>query len=134
MAFVHGKSTAVSLGGDSLSEYSNSFEYEREAEAHDVTTFGKNSKVYSGGLKDGTATIEGIYDNTVSTGPAAVIEPLLGTTVELVYNPEGAGVGKPVKTVDVVVTSYAESAPVADMVTWTCELQMSDDVAITTGV
>lgn len=132
MAFVHGKDLAVSLDGDSLSAYCNNVEFEQEAEAHDVTTFGKDSKVFFGGLKEGTATLEGTYDNTAGTGPAAVVRPLLGTTVEFIYQPEGVGSGKPTHTVDVVVTNYSETAPVADMVTWSAELQLSDDVATTT--
>lgn len=128
MAFVHGKGTAVTLDGDDLSVYSNSVEFTRTADSHDVTTFGKNAHVYQGGLLDGTATITGFYDNGVA-GPRAIVEPLLGTVVELVYQPEGAGTGKPEDTVDVLVTSYAESAPVADQITFSIELQMSDDVA-----
>lgn len=134
MAKVHGKGTAVSLDANDLSVYGTSVEYSREADTHDVTTFGKNSKVYQGGLLDGTATIEGLYDNTATTGPAAAIEPLLGTTVDFEYMPEGAGAGKPSKVVSVVVNTYEESAPVADMITFTCELQFSDDVAITAQV
>jgi hypothetical protein len=134
MAFVHGKGVVVTLDGDDLSAFATKVDVEREAEAHDVTTFGKTSKTYAGGLKDGTATIEGVYDGTTSTGPRAIIEALLGTTVEMVYKPEGTGTGKPVKTGDCVVTSYKESAPVADMITWTCELQLSDDLVISTGV
>lgn len=132
MAFVHGKNAKVSLDGDDLSVYANNVELEQEAEALDVTTFGKNSKVFAGGLKEGTATIEGIYDGTASTGPAAVVRPLLGTTVEMIYQPEGTGSGKPTHTVDVVVTNYSETAPVAEMITWSAEVQLSDDVATTT--
>lgn len=132
MATVHGKNCQVSLDGDDLSVYSKKVDFEQEADSHDVTCFGKNSKVYAGGLKDGTATVEGVYDTTVSVGPAAVVRPLLGTVVELIYKPEGTGTGKPTHTVDVLVTSYKESAPVDDMVSWTADLQLSDDVASTT--
>lgn len=127
MAQQHGKDTVITLDGDDLSAYSNSFSYERSADSHDTTTYGKDSHVYTGGLKDGTATIEGIYETGVA-GPRAVIAPLLGTTVPLVYKPEGTGTGKPQDTVDVVVTAYNESSPVAEMIQWTCELQLSDDV------
>lgn len=130
MAQQHGKDTVVTLDGDDLSAYANSVSYERSADSHDTTTYGKDSHVYTGGLKDGTCTIEGIYETGVS-GPRAVIAPLLGTTVALVYKPEGTGSGKPQDTVDVVVTAYNESSPVADMIAWTCELQLSDDVATT---
>lgn len=135
MGFVHGKGTAVSLDSNALGAFSNSVTFGRTADSHDVTTFGKNSKVYAPGLKDGTATIEGIYDNTVGTGPGAVLRPLIGAAaVELVYEPEGTGAGKPLATVDVLVTSYEETAPVADMITFTAELQLSDDIADTVGV
>jgi hypothetical protein len=33
----------------------------------------------------------------------------------------------------VLVTEYAEEAPVADMITWTAELQLSDGIADTSG-
>lgn len=135
MAFVHGKGTAVSLDSNDLSSFSNSVTFTRTADSHDVTTFGKNSKVYQSGLKDGTASLAGTYDNTASTGPGAVLRPLIGgAAVELVYEPEGSGTGRPIATVDVIVTSYEESAPVADMITWTAELQLSDDIADTVGV
>lgn len=134
MAFVHGKGTAVSLDDNDLSPYSNSVTFTRTADSHDTTTFGKNSKTYASGLKDGTATIEGIYDNTALTGPGVVFRPLLGgAAVELVYEPEGTGTGKPVATVDVIVTQYEESSAVADMVMWSAELQFSDDIVDTTG-
>jgi len=128
MAFVHGKNTYISLDGEDLTAFTNSTTMNRSADALDTTTYGKNSKTYAGGLKDGSATIGGIYDNTAVTGPRAVIQPLIGATVEFVFRPEGTGAGKPEDTVDVVVTAYNESSPVAEMVQWTAELQLSDDV------
>jgi hypothetical protein len=129
MSFVHGKSVFVSLDGSDISAFCTSVGPKRTADTHDVTTFGKNSKVYFGGLLDGTFDVEGIYDNTAS-GPKAVIEPLLGTTVTMIYRPEGTGSGKPQTTVDVLISSYEETAPVADMVTWKASLQGSDDAIV----
>jgi hypothetical protein len=129
MAFVHGKNTFVSIAGTSLSGYSNSVEFTRSSDTHDVTTFGKNSKVYAPGLKDGTAKLEGIYDSTAGTGPGAVLRPLVGAaSVVLKFRPEGTGTGKPEAEVSVLVNEYAESAPVADMITWSASLQLSDDI------
>lgn len=133
MAFIHGKGTFVSLDGDDLSTYTNNTEYSGEADTHETTTYGKNSKTYAGGLKDGTATISGIYDDGAA-GPRAVIKPLLGTTVEFIYRPEGTGATKPQDTVDVIVQSYEETAPVGDMIAWSAELQFTDDVTTTDQV
>lgn len=128
MAFVHGKNTFISLDGDNLSAFTTTSQLEQNADSHDVTTYGKNSHVFAGGLKGGTATISGVYDNTAGTGPRAVIRPLVGSVVELIRQPEGAGSGKPQDKVDVLVQKYVETNPVADMVTWSCDLQLSDDV------
>jgi len=129
MGFVHGKNTYVSIDADNLSTFTTNVQFNRSGDSHDVTTFGKGSKVYQSGLKDGTSTLQGIYDNTASTGPGAVLRPLVaGAAVPFVYRPEGTGSGKPQSTVDVIVTAYEETAPVADMVTWSATLQHSDDI------
>lgn len=130
MAFVHGKGTQVLLNSVNLSAFTNNVEFGRTADSHDVTTFGKNSHVYQAGLKDGTCTIEGIYESVAVTGgPPAIIKPLVGgAAVPFVYRPEGTSAGLPEAEVDVIVTSYDETAPVADMITWSAELQFSDDI------
>ena len=129
--FVHGKSTFISLDGDNLSAFVDTSELGRTSDSHDVTTYGKNSHVYAGGLLDGKATMAGTYDNTAGTGPRGVIEPIIGAVVQLIRRPEGTGAGKPQDTVNVLVTDYKETNPVADMVKWECEMQLSDDVAST---
>lgn len=134
MTKIHGKGTSVTLDGNDLSTHATNVEWNPIVDSHDTTTFGRDAHRKQGGLTDGSATISGIYDDTVSTGPSAVIEPLIapGVPVPLVYRPEGTGSGLPEKTVNVLVQSYTESAPVADMITWECSLEFSDSVIITT--
>lgn len=131
MAFIHGKNTYISVDGDDLSAYTDASELNRSADTHDVTTYGKNAHVYVGGLLDGKGSLSGTYFSGVG-GPRAVLEPLLGTNVEIIRRPEGTGTGKPEDTFDVVIGAYVETAPVADMVKWSCDVQVSDDVASTT--
>lgn len=128
MAFIHGKDTFISLNAVNLSAFVTTSELERTADTHDVTTYGKSSHVYAGGLLDGKASMAGVYDNTAVTGPRAAIEPLLGQTVTLIRRPAGTGTGRPQDSVSVVVGKYTETNPVADMVTWQVELQASDEV------
>jgi hypothetical protein len=128
MAKIHGKVTFVSIDADDLSTYGTEVAFNQTADSHDVTTFGKNAHVKQGGLLDGTASINGIYDSTASTGPRAVLTPLIGTVVELNYRPEGTGSSLPEDTVNVLVTAYNQTSPVADMVTWTVDLELSDVV------
>lgn len=133
MAFIHGKGAVHSIDGKAMTTYASKITFTRESDVHDVTTFGKNSKVYQSGLKDGKATVEGIYDNTAVTGPRAVLEPMIGgVAVVLVYRPEGTTVGKPTASVNVIVKSYKQEASVEDMISWTAELQLSDDITDST--
>jgi len=131
MAFIHGKDGYLSLNAVDLSAFSDNIEFGRSGDSHDVTTFGKDAHVKNGGLLDGNATITGVYDDG-ATSPEAIIDPLIGTVVELIYRPEGTGTGRPQKTVDVLVQAYAETTPVAEMIRWTATLEFSDDLAKTT--
>lgn len=129
MSFIHGKGVFVSLAAVDLSTFTNSVEFARESDSHDTTTFGKDAHTFQGGLLNGTVTLAGIYDDGAE-GPQATIDPLIGTVVELVYQPKGTSAGNVEKTVNVLVMSYNETAPVADMISWECECQMSDDVTV----
>ncbi len=58
-----------------------------------------------------------------------MFRPLIGAAaVVLVYRPEGTGTTKPEAEAQALVNSYEESAPVADMITWTAEFQLSDSI------
>ncbi len=134
MGWQHGRHTEITVGGVDISAWTNTSELERTADSHDVTGYGKNSHVYEGGLKDGKFTCGGVYDNTADTGPHDVLNPLVGTVAEIVRKVEGTGTGKPTQTFDGLLVSYVETAPVADMVTWSAEFTVSDDVAETAQV
>lgn len=130
MVFKHGKDTVIKLNAVDLSQYVDSSELERTADSHDVTTYGKQSHVYQGGLLDGKAKMSGTYNDAIA-GPRATIEPLIGTVVALLRQPTGPGTGKPQDSVNVLVVGYTESNPVADMVKWSCDMQCSDEVTTT---
>jgi hypothetical protein len=129
---VHGKSTFVSVNGTDISSHSNNVEWKRAGDSHDITTFGNNSHRKQGGLLDGSTTLTGIYDNVAGTGPRAVLRPLIGTVVPVVYRSEGTGAGRPQDTVNGLLVSYEETAPVADMVTWEAEFEFDGDVTSVT--
>lgn len=132
MAFVHSKNTVIKLNAKDLSAYTNTSDFTRGADKHDVTVYGKDDHVFSGGLGTGAASIGGIYDNTAVNGPRAVIEPLIGTVATLIRQPEGTGTGKPQDSCSALVEEYVETSPVADMVTWSAKLTVSDAVTTTT--
>lgn len=132
MAFQHGKDTYLSVGGDVITAWTNTSELTRGAQSHDLTMYGNNSEVHGGGLINGKFTCGGRYDNAAGTGPHSVLNPLIGTVVEIIRRPEGTGTGKPEQTFDGLLVSYVETNPVADYVAWSAEFTVSGDVAETT--
>ena len=62
----------------------------------------------------------------------AIIEPLIGTVVTLIRRPEGTGSGLPQESLSVLVKTYTETNPVADMITWSCAMTKSDAITRTT--
>ena len=126
---IHGKYTAVLLGGIDLTAYANNSSLDFEPDNSDVTTYGKNSHVFAAGLLNGSATVSGFYDSTKVTGPRAAIRALLGVSdVPFIHRPEGTGSGLPQDLVNCVIKKYSQTHPVADYITWSVDLQFSDDV------
>lgn len=130
MPRVHGRKAVYILASKDLTTYSNNSTVELTIDKHDTTTNGKNSHVFDGGLLTSNFTLAGFYDSSLTDGPKAVIQPLLaaGNKVAFIHRPEGTGVGLPQDTVSVLIEKYNQTHPVADMVTWSVDLQGSDDV------
>jgi hypothetical protein len=134
MAFQHGKDTYISVGGDDISSWTNTSELSRGAQSHDLTMYGADDEVHGGGLRNGKFTCGGRYDKTAVTGTSAVLDPLVGTVVEIVRRVEGTGTGRPEQTFDGLLVSYVETSPVADYVAWSAEFTVSGGVTPSTQV
>lgn len=132
MAFIHGKDTVVTVNSADLSAFCRSSELDLSLDTHDVTAYGASAHAYRGGLKDGTFSLEGTYDDGAA-GPEATLAPLLndldGFTV--VFRPEGAGSGLAQRSFTALLSSYSESDPVDDMITWSAEFQITGPVDFT---
>lgn len=132
MAFVHGKNSVVSVNAVDLSAYTNSCDFNTSADTSDTTTFGKSAHTFVPGLTNGTITLKGIYDSGAS-GPGKTLRPLIGAAATtFLWKPEGTGTGKPQRSVSAICTAYNESSPVADVITWQGDFQMTDTISDTT--
>jgi len=126
MAFIHGKDTLITVDSNDLSAFTKSSDYSVSTDSHDVTTYGQSGHVYQGGLTDGSFSMEGVYDDG-ATSPRDIIEPIriARTAVTIVRQPEGAGSTLAQDSFSGLCTSYEESSPVDDMVTWSAEFSIS---------
>lgn len=131
MGWQHGKHTVITVDTKDISAFCSTSELTRGADSHDVTGYGKDDHVFEGGLRKGSFSCEGTYDNTAVTGPRAVLDPLIGTVVACTREPEGTGTGKPHQAFSAMLEEYVETNPVADMVKWSAKFTVSDAVTTT---
>ena len=137
---IHGKDAYFSIedgAGTTLrniSPYVTSVEFTQSNDTHDDTTYGQEGHTFRNGLTDGTITVNGLWDDTASTGSYTVFQSLIGieTTVGFEWGPEGNGSGAVKRSGECVVESYSESAPVADLVSFTASLKISGSVTVGT--
>lgn len=127
--FVHGKSTHFSIDdtGGSARDISNtltSVDFPETIETAETTAFGSTSKSYIVGLRDATLSVSGIWDATVD-GYFIGTEPASRT---FVYGPAGSTGGFVKYTGECILTSYAISNPVGDVVTFSADFQVTGNV------
>tara|TARA_A100001388_G_C28769100_1_gene502703 strand:- start:1853 stop:2263 length:411 start_codon:yes stop_codon:yes gene_type:complete len=134
MAFVHGKSSVFKLDNASgsltdISAFVNNVDFPETADVAETSVLGASNKTYIVGLKDATISLSGLFDATVD----AILGAVVGQTATLSYeySPEGTGSGAVKYTGEAILTNYALSSPVGDVVAYSADLQCSG--AVTRG-
>ena len=135
MAFKHGKSAAFKVdnsGGTltDISVYLNEVTHPRSIETGETTSFGNSAKTYVVGLTDSTISIKGTWDATVDAHLAGVLGQDASLTYE--YGPTGTATGAVKYTGECYMTSFETTSPVADVVTFSAEFQVTGTVTRTT--
>jgi hypothetical protein len=129
---AHGRFTIIKIGTADISECCKTSTLEQNPDIHDITGYGKSAKVKTGGLRDHTLTLGGWYWTDTTAGPGKVFSGHTGETVAVTRQLYGAGTGLPTQQMQAVIGKYVETAPVDDVVQWTCDLAVSDDITTTT--
>ena len=101
-----------------------------ERELNEVTALGDGGRKYIPGLENVVITLEGIYDDTTTTGPDAILGPLrTHTTADIWdYGPKGSTGGFPKYSGTCWVRRYEIISRVGDQVIWRAELQVDGQV------
>ena len=127
--FHHGKSTAFTMddAGGTVRNIANALDnvdFPQSVETGETTAFGASSKSYIVGLTDATLSISGRWDATVD-GYLTGTEP---ASRSFVYTP-GTGVAY---SGECIKTGYSTANPVADVVTFSADFQVTGNVTRTT--
>jgi len=131
--FVHGKSVDFALddtGGTSrnISDTLNSVDFPEVTETADTTAFGSSSRSFIVGLESASISISGLWDATVDGYIKGGTEP---ASRSFIYGPAGSTGGNIKYTGEAILTNYSISSPVGDVVTYSCDLQVTG--AVTRG-
>jgi hypothetical protein len=139
MAMSHGMVSHFSVEDSAgstlrtLTTYITDVEFPLSQDVAETTTKGQTAKTYVQGHTDATITINGRWDNTVTTGPDVVLFGLVGDagTVGFEFGPEGNTNGDVKYSGECILTGYSVSSPLADVVGFTAEFQITG--AVTKG-
>ncbi len=98
---------------------------------NEVTALGDSGARFIPGLEDVAITLSGIFDDTGTSGPDAVLGPLRTHTsaVDFEYGPEGSDVGDAKYSGTCWVLSYELRSRVGALVEWTADLQVEGTVS-----
>lgn len=131
---THGHNAQLLIATHDISPYCTTISTERMNDVHDTSTFGVTGHTFRSGLTNGKITVNGLWDKTATVGSYIVFKALIGEGISaaFTYGPEGSTTGNVKVTGTCVLESYTESAPVADLVSFTATLQITG--AVTDGV
>lgn len=132
MAEAWGGDSTLSINAQDITTYVKSVEFTLGRAALDVTTKGDDGVTRKGGLVDGSMSVTGMWDDTVTTGSFTVLSALAvvvppTSPTAFIYKPNGTKT----YTGTAVLTSYEESSPVDDMVAFTASFAVSGVPVIT---
>lgn len=145
MAFVHGKSALFKLdNGNStptltdISAYISDISFPRQLDTPETTTFGNSAKTYLTGLADSSISISGMYDATLDANLQTAITNLQAGTISILnfqYQTNSGAVSStnPKWTGTCIIKSYEIKSAVADVVSFSLELQVSGAITRATS-
>ncbi len=95
-----------------------------------VTALGDSGARFIPGLEDVAVVLNGMFDDTATSGPDAVLGPLRTHTsaVDFEYGPEGSAVGDVKYSGTCWVVSYEVRSRVGSLVEWSAKIQVEGSV------
>lgn len=133
MAFRHGRFAEITVAAADLSDYCDSADLSIDVDTADTSTFGLTWKTAITGMAGASVDLSGNYDPTATVGPAAVLTGLIGDDpFAVTVYPGGNITGQASRAFSAILTSYKESSPVGDKVTFSASLLVTGPVTFAT--
>lgn len=113
-----------------LTTYIETVEFPWDQDEAKTTTKGQRADTYVQGHTRAEFTINGLWDDTATSGPDVVLAGLIGDTgtCAFEYGPAGNGAGKVKYSGECFIKSYRQSSPLADVVKFTATFRVTGPV------
>ena len=140
MAYSHGKVANFQVddsGGTlrDISAYCRDVTFSSDLDTAEVSTFGDSAKEYLVGMYGATFSVSGVFDNTATTGPDAVLGGLISAhpaSVTFKFGPEGSTACKIQYTGEAIMTSYEVSSSIGDANSFSANFTVTGAITRTT--
>jgi hypothetical protein len=128
--FRHGKNVNIFINEYDFSTYFNDVSASTSVDTAETSAFGTNAKSYVVGHRDGTVSLSGMFESTVSVGTDQFFATALGSATKnkLIVAPEGHSNGAGAIVLQADDSSYEVSSAIADIVQASAEFQSTDAV------
>lgn len=123
MAVAHGKQTRIYVNGYNLTGFFRKSSSELMRETAESTVFGLDDKTYLAGVKDATASLEGLFDGVVDGVEDVLLAALNADPTILTILPQGDALGNVAHGFTSLETKYAIDSSTDDIVSLNTELQ-----------
>lgn len=120
--FVHGKGAKVLANGYDVSAYFKTASSKSSVDTAEVTAFGNTSKAYIPGVEDGTFSVDGYYDASL-TGIDAQMSTILGTSTVWSIIWQGDAIGNRGYGAQTITKGVETGADIGGAVTLKAEAQ-----------
>lgn len=129
MAKHHGKNGYFMIDGVDLTTFLTDISLEESTDTAETSTMGDEAKEYVEGLSGGSISLSGMWDDTATTGPDAVLAGLKGAGANpFIYGPAGGASGQVKYSGDAILTAYSRTTPIGGAVAFTASFQATGAV------
>lgn len=119
--YRHGKNITIIGDALDLSTYFNSVTVGNEVETAETTTFNATSRTYVVGWKNGSVSLEGMFDGSTDAVDATLSSALSSDGIAFTIATEGATAGRRAIVLKSKQTSYDVTSPLGDVVAVSAE-------------
>lgn len=132
LAPVHGRFGDVSVATKLLGGFCESIALNEAQDVVTLAVMGQTAKTKLSGLYTATVDLTGFYDATATTGPMAVLTPLMSNdAIAMILYPAGNTTGNYIGTFNAILKDFKTDTKIGGAVAWSASFEVTGAVVWT---